>query len=242
MITLYRYDPVANPLKVMIALHEKGIDYESRWVDLQNFGQHEPEYLKINPEGQVPTLVHDGEIITQTTVINEYLEDAFPDTPPLRPREPLEIARMRQWNKYIDESVMDGGVSLHAWHNFAGAIARKFPDEEFEALANRIPLKRQEIKWRTARVGFPQETLDEGTAQVVEAVQRVEATLEKGPWLLGDFYSLADINFFAYCGFVLELLFPQLADRAKHPRVMDWIDRVRARPKVAEALAVKPPQ
>ena len=103
MLTLYHYLPVANGGKVLIALHEKELPFESRWVDLHKFEQHEPAYLKVNPEGQVPTLVHEGHAITQTSLINEYLEDAFPGTPRLRPKDPLEVARMRQWNKYINQ-------------------------------------------------------------------------------------------------------------------------------------------
>lgn len=240
MLTLHHYVPVANGGKVLIALHEKGIPFESRWVDLHRFEQHDPAYLKINPEGQVPALVHDGQIITQTSVINEYLEDAYPDTPKLRPDDPLEIARMRQWNKYIDDHVMQA-VSIHGWQVGAGAVARGYSDEEFERLMARVPLKRQQEKWRTARVGFPQQKLDECTAQVEEAVAKVEAALANGPWLIGDFYSLADINFFAYCGGALEAMFPAIGNRETCPRLLEWVVRMKARPGVAAALATTAP-
>lgn len=236
MLVLYHYVPVANGGKVLIALHEKELPFESRWVDLHKFAQHEPEYLKINPDGQVPTLVHEGQPVTQTSVINEYLEDAFPDTPKLRPSDPLEIARMRQWNKYIDDHVMQA-VSIHGWQRGAGAVARGYSDEEFERLVERIPLKQQRVKWRTARAGFPQAKLDECTAQVDEAVDKVEAALAEGPWLLGEFYSLADINFFAYCGGALEAMFPTIGSRERCPRLLDWVERMKARPAVARALA-----
>ncbi|MBC7986812.1 MAG: glutathione S-transferase family protein [Sphingomonadaceae bacterium] len=241
MIILYHYVPVANGGKVLIALHEKGIAFESRWVDLHKFEQHEPDYLKINPEGQVPTLVDDGQAITQTSVINEYLEDAYPDAPKLRPDQPLEIARMRQWNKYIDDQVMQA-VSIHGWQVNAGAIARAHSDEDFGRLVARIPLEQQRIKWRTAREGFPQEKLDEATRQVEEAVARVEEALANGPWLLGEFYSLCDINFFAYCGGALERMFPAIGNRETCPRVMDWVERMNARPGVARAMAIRAPE
>ena len=70
---------MANSLKSMIPLKEKGLAYESVYVDLHKFEQHSDWFVAINPEGQVPVLDHDGTIITHTTVINEYLEDAFPD-------------------------------------------------------------------------------------------------------------------------------------------------------------------
>ena len=240
MIKLYHFVPVANGGKVLIALHEKGIPFESRWVDLHRFEQHDPHYLEVNPEGQVPALVHEGQVITQSSVINEYLEDAFPDAPPLRPSKTLAVARMRQWNKYIDDHVMQA-VSIHGWQKGAGPIAREYSDEAFETLVARIPLERQRVKWRTAREGFPQAKLDECTAQVAEAVARVELALAEGRWLIGDLYSLADINFFAYCGSALEAMFPEIGHRGNCPRLLDWVDRMKARPGVAAALATTAP-
>ncbi|MBT0669167.1 glutathione S-transferase family protein [Novosphingobium profundi] len=240
MIELYHYVPVANGGKVLMALHEKEIPFRSHWIDLHAFEQHSPEYLEINPEGQVPALVHEGHVITQTSVINEYLEDAFPHSPPLRPSAPLEAARMRQWNKYIDDVVMEA-VSVHGWHTGAGQIARGYSDEEFDILMARVPLEKQRIKWRQARAGFAQEKLDDCTAKVAEAVARVEQALEQGPWLLGEFFSFADINFYAYCGGGLARMFPQIGSSATCPRVLEWVERMEARPGVAKALATSAP-
>lgn len=223
-----------------MALHEKGLPFKSHWIDLHKFEQHDPAYLKINPEGQLPALVHQGEVITQTTVINEYLEDAFPDTPRLRPGDPLLIARMRQWNRYIDDVVMEA-VSVHGWQTGAGAVARQYSDAEFERLMQRIPLEKQVTKWRTARAGFPQQQLDECTAKVEQAVARAESALSKGPWLIGDFFSLADINFYAYCGGALIKMFPAIGTDEKCPRLLDWIRRIEARPASVTALATKGP-
>ena len=107
----YHAEPMANSLKSMIPLKEKGLAYESVYVDLHKFEQHQDWFVAINPEGQVPVLDHDGIIITHTTVINEYLEDAFPDdqpaSGPLRPKTPVGAARMRYWNKFVDEQVMN---------------------------------------------------------------------------------------------------------------------------------------
>jgi glutathione S-transferase len=241
MIELYHYVPIANGGKVLIALHEKGLPFVSRWVDLHRFEQHEPAYLKINPEGQVPALVHEGEVVTQTTIILEYLEDAFPETPRLRPANPLQAARMRRWNKFIDDEVMEA-VSLHGWQRGVPQTAAKYSDEEFEALLARIPLERQRTKWREGRTGYPQERLDACTRQVEAAAAKVEAALADGPWLLGDGYSFADINFYAYCGVVLQSLFPDIGDRDRHPRLMEWVERMAARPAVAAAMAMTPPE
>ena len=93
----YHVEPAANSIKSMIPLLEKGLQWQSVYVDLHKFEQHQPWFTAINPEGQVPVLDHDGTIITQTTVINEYLEDVFPDSQPdsgpLRPRDAIGAAR-----------------------------------------------------------------------------------------------------------------------------------------------------
>lgn len=241
MLKLYHATPFANSGKVLITLHEKALPFESRFVDLHRFEQHEPWFLELNPEGQVPVLVHDGEVLTHTTVINEYLEDAFPDAPRLRPAEPLAIARMRVWNKYIDDRVMQA-VSIHGWQLTARATALALSEEEFENYLSRIPLKAQREKWRQARIGFPQADLDDARELVQEAVSKVDARLKLGPWLVGDLYTLADINFFSYCGDGLERLFPDIAKAPSSARVMDWIERVRNRAAVDTARAMTPPE
>lgn len=239
MLTLYHGPSAANGLKCLATLKEKGLDYKSVFLDLQNFEQHEPWYLEINPEGQVPTLVHDREILRDSSVINEYLEDAFPDTPPLMPADAAGKARVRHWNKYIDEQVMES-VSVHGWNTAIHAFANTFSEAAFERFVARIPLKRQRVKWRRAREGFPAGILDDATEKVADSVQRVEAQLEHSPWLAGDAFSLADINYFATAGLGLPRLFPDLATPDRAPRLLDWLERVQSRPAIQAALAVAP--
>lgn len=234
-IRYYHAEPAANSLKSMVPLIEKGIDYESVYVDLHKFEQHQPWFTAINPEGQVPVLEHDGAIITHTTVINEYLEDAFPDTPPLRPNTPLGNARMRYWNKFVDEHVMNY-VSMHGWHRMVGVIARGIESGEFEALVERIPLHEQREKWKTARSGFSEAELANATRKIELAVDKVEAQLAGTPWLAGDTFTLADINYYAMCGMMVERMFPEMDIAKRAPRMVEWRERVTARPAVAAAL------
>jgi glutathione S-transferase len=237
MLKLYHAEPVANSLKALIALKEKGLDFESIYVDLHKFEQHEPWFVKINPEGQVPVLDHAGLIITHTTVINEYLEDAFPESPSLRPADPLGKARMRYWNKFCDEHVMNY-VSIHGWHRMVGVIARSVESGEFEKLVARIPLHEQREKWRTARSGFSEADLANATRRIEVAVDKVEKQLAETPWLAGKTYTLADINFFSYCGMSLQRMFPEMQVERRAPRLVEWIARMRARPAVKAAFAM----
>jgi len=236
-LKLYHAEPIANSLKSLIPLQEKGLKFESVYVDLHKFEQHQPWFVAINPEGQVPVLDHDGAIITHTTVINEYLEDAFPDAPSLRPADPIGKARMRYWNKFIDEHVMNY-VSMWGWHRMVGIIARSIEAGEFERLLTRIPLYEQREKWRTARSGFSETDLANATRKIEVAVEKVEAQLRNNPWLAGAMFTLADINFFSHCGLALGRMFPEIGTRERCPSLLDWVERVRKRPGVAAALAM----
>jgi len=235
----YHAEPLANSLKSMIPLKEKGLAYESIYVDLHKFEQHQPWFVAINPEGQVPVLDHDGTIITHTTVINEYLEDAFPndnpDDGPLRPRDPVGAARMRYWNKFVDEHVMNY-VSMHGWHRLVGVIARNIESGDFEELMAHVPLPDQRKKWMTARSGFSEADLAHALEKIEYALNKVEKALGETAWLAGDAYTLADINFYSHCGAMVNRMFPDLKVDERFPNIVRWRSAMVARPAVAEAL------
>lgn len=233
----YHAEPLANSLKSMLPLFEKGLAFESIYVDLHKFEQHSDGFKAINPEGQVPVLDHDGAIITQTSVINEYLEDAFPDAPPLRPNNPVGNARMRTWNKFVDEHVMNF-VSMHGWHRMVGVIARTIDSGEFEKLLANIPLHEQREKWKTARSGFSEADLANATRKIEVAVDKVEAQLAETPWLAGAMYTLADINFYSHCGMMVERMFPEMEIAKRCPRLVDWRTRVAERSASKQAAAM----
>ena len=237
MLKLYQAEPAANSLKALLSFKEKDLEFESVYVDLHKFEQHEPWFVAINPEGQVPVLDHDGVIITHTTVIGEYLEDAFPKAPPLRPADPVGKARMRYWNKFCDEHVMNY-VSMHGWHRMVGVIARSIDAGEFEKLLTRIPLHEQREKWRTARSGFSEADLANATRKIEVAVDKIEQQLTATPWIAGDMYTLADINLFAMAGFAVERMFPEMNVDKRAPRFTAWVQRVYERPGVKAALAM----
>jgi glutathione S-transferase len=180
-------------------------------------------------------LDHDGHIVTHTSVINEYLEDAFREIP-LRPRDPLGAARMRYWNKFVDEHVTNH-VSMHGWHRMVGIIARKIDSGEFGKLMERIPLPDQRKKWMNARSGFSEADLGNATEKIVYAVDKVEKQLAQTQWLAGNDYTLADINFYSHCGMMVERMFPELGIAQRCPRLVEWRERMTARPAVARAIA-----
>jgi glutathione S-transferase len=110
MLELYHNDMSTCAQKVRFALAEKGENWQSHHLDLRARDQQRPEYLRLNTNAVVPTLVHDGTVIIESTVINEYIDEAFPG-PALRPADAIGRARMRLWTKQLDEGLhADTGV------------------------------------------------------------------------------------------------------------------------------------
>ena len=236
MLELYHFEPGANSLKSMLCLKEKGVEFVSHYVNLHEFEQHDPEYVKVNPNGQVPALVHDGAVITESTVINEYMEDVFPDKP-LRPADPVVRANMRVWTKFVDEYFCPA-LSILGWNRIIKPMVEHLSEEEFEAKLARIPLKEQQDKWRTAaNRTFPQEQLDDCQRRVEVSIQRVEKALEESDWIAGPDYSLADISCFSMMA-PMAMFNEQTMNQDKTPRCMDWHARMMERPAVKETFAM----
>ena len=228
MLKLYSFGPGANSLKPLLALYEKGLPFESRFLNPGKFEHHEDWFKQINPNGQVPALDHDGRIITESTVICEYLEDVFPDAPPLRPADPYLAAQMRIWTKWVDEYFC-WCVSTIGWHRRVGVMARAYSDEAFEAYVKRIPIYEQQVKWRRAREGFPQDLLDEEMRKIAFSVKKLEARLRESVWLAGPDYTLADICNFAIAN-GMENNYAELVNDKDTPHLIDWIKRINDRP------------
>ena len=236
MLELYHGEPAANSLKSLLCLKEKGLDFVSHRLNLAEFEQHDPEYVTINPNGQVPTLVHDGNVITESTLINEYLEDVFPK-PRLRPEDPVARAHMRYWTKFVDEYFCPA-LSVLGWQAIIKGMVEHLSEQEFEAKIARIPLKEQQDKWRiAAKQAFPKEQLDDCTRRVEVSVARIEAALSRSPWVAGPDYTLADISCFAMMA-GMPVFQPKIMNGENAPWCMDWHARMLARPAVKATLAI----
>ena len=236
MLKLYHYEPSANSMKPMLCLKEKGIAFESRYIDLHSFEQHSPEFVAVNPNGQVPALVHDGQVITESTVINEYLEDVFPAVR-LRPEDPVLRARMRVWSKFVDEYFCPA-LSMLGWNLLVPGIVERLAKGEFDRLLERIPLKEQRDKWKTAAThAFTEEQLADSRRKVAVSIERMEHTLADSRWLAGDEYSLADVNSISMVAPVPHIV-PEAMNEKNAPRALDWLRRMNERPAVKATLAM----
>jgi len=236
MLELYHAEPVANSMKPLICLKEKGLDFVSHYVDLLRFEQHDPAFVKINPSGQVPVLVHDGAVITESTVINEYLDDVFPEVP-LRPADPVARARMRVWSKFVDEYFCPA-LSMIGWHFMVRRIAKAIAKDEFEKLLERIPLPEQRQKWATvAGESFTEEQLADRWRRCGLSIQRMESILAKYQGLASDEYSLADVNSYSMVAGMPRLM-PEHMNENNAPRSLEWLVRMDERPAVKAALSM----
>lgn len=235
-VDLYHAEPGSNSLKVLQAIHEKGISFNSHYINLSKFEQHSPAYTKVNPAGQVPTLVHDGRVLTESTVINEYIDDAF-DGPSLKPAAPYDQGLMRIWTKYVDE-VFRPSLSFLAWHRVIPGLAKSLPEGEFEDRLKRIPLKEKRDKWElAAKGGFTERELEGWRENLSDVTNRVEKALSGHDWLVADQFTLADIAVFA-----MAISMPRshgdLWNLERTPNAMAWLERMKARAGVAAALAM----
>jgi glutathione S-transferase len=97
-VKLYNSDLSPYASRVRIAIYAKNLPVE---ILAPPGGMSSPEYKQRNPTGKVPALEVDGQVIAESEVINEYLEDRFP-TPSLRPADPLARARMRTLSRFAD--------------------------------------------------------------------------------------------------------------------------------------------
>lgn len=227
-LVLYHAWASSASRKVRFCLAEKGLAYERHALDLRKFEHHTPEYRKLNPSGVVPALLHDGAPIIESTIINEYLDDVFPE-PSLRPADARERAEMRLWSKYVDDVCLPA-VLVQNWSRVMRPVAENWTDAELEAHLKNIPTQERRDIWRRmARQPYTAAELAASMDKLRDMIRRVEATLRTRPWLAGGSFSLADINMTPYVKRVEELESVQL-DPERHPKIADWWRRITDRP------------
>jgi glutathione S-transferase len=232
MLELYHSINSVCAQKVRIALEEKGQQAKDHLMTLRG-DQFEPAYLKLNPGGVVPTLIHDGEPIIESSLILYYIDDAFP-TPPLMPKSPYQRHRVRMYNKLIDEYVHNSCMILTFATAFRPAFLKMAP-EAWQAEIAKSPLKRRaEYKRSVIEHGLDSEFVAEALAQHRKLLSWMADSLNSGPYLAGEDFSNADCAVIPYI-LRLELLkLGAIWDR--YPSVAAWWERARARPSVKAAI------
>ncbi|WP_290771017.1 glutathione S-transferase family protein [Hoeflea sp.] len=234
MLTLYHSGSSVCSQKVRLALAEKGIPWTSRNLDMTK-GEHQtPDYLKLNPNGVVPTLVTDtGDVIRESSVIIEYV-DALA-APLLMPVRGSAVWQTRLW--------LIRCIEIHAAINsltFATVIRKmvlgSMTAEQLEDWLARAPgpditEKRRDLMNRGA-----QSPHVDGAVATLDGVFRdMDTALRNGPWLMGDDYSLADCALLAYVDRVRRLGLGGLYE-GRFGSIAYWLERSRARPSYGSAI------
>jgi glutathione S-transferase len=219
-----------------MALEEKGVEWTSRYVDLFKFDQLKPEYLAINPDGVVPTLVHNGEPIRESTIINEYIDAAFPG-PSLIPRDPLKQARMREFIRQCEDG-FDGIVKLTMVKYILPKLRNRWGQEELIKQAARRPMRYyQDVHSRAVRGEITEAELAESRSAIEELLDRLEGILVPGSWIVDEELTLADIAIAPYMFRLLALGSDQFWSEDRRPRVAAWYQMLSARPSFQKAVA-----
>lgn len=220
--------------KARVCLAEKGLDYTEHHLDLRSGDQQDPEYLKLNPRGVVPTLIDGQKVIRESNVILEYLDDEYP-TPSLRPRDSLGKAQMRLWLKRFDEGLHDiATATISMGTAFRHQYLEK-DDVELEALIEKIPDPIKRIRRRdVVENGTKAQEFRKAVWMMDDCMCDMQEQLERSEWLAGECYSLADVAYTPYLTRLDHL--GLLGFIENRPQVSDWYQRVKARPSYTEAI------
>ncbi len=237
MLELYHHGSSACAAKVRFALAEKRLPWIGHYVDILAGEQFQPGFLAINPKAVVPVLVHDGEIIRESTVICEYLEEAFREHP-IYPSSPLERARVRIWTKAVDEELHPACSAItyvvsHR-HTIVRSGVRSF--EQFLSNGAGEGTAARALKWQYIEHGLAAPGVAEKIRLYEAYLRKMQDTLARQEWLAGRDFSMADIAMSPYVNRLAALAMEGLWTGGRLPAVARWFERIRERPSFSSAF------
>ena len=231
------YDAANSPCarKVRMMLIENDIEFESRWLALAVMEQKQPWYLKLNPNGLVPTLLHGDTVIFDANVIIEYLDKTLPgsnlvpDSVDLQTQMRMWMAFEMEWAKpfrdviyqtYAKKRLRETGVSAAF---LGGEIQKRTTNPAYLHAATSVLLDPVNEQYLSDRIAI-----------LMERMAWMEGQLtHNDAWLLGDDFSLADIalaprlDMFSFIG-VTDFYF-------RYPLIEAYMNRIKARPSWARS-------
>lgn len=235
MIELYHWEPVSHSLRVLICLQETGVDYKSHYVDLLDFEQFSDEFLAVNPVGQVPVLRNNDVTMTESSLINEYLVDSFPDSG-LAATDSLGWYNTIIWSKYIDYNLGSSLATLGCRKYLAPLLKARDHDELAKEIES-IPVEERRPGWQLAADdAYDDDHIGNSERKVKLVVERMEEILSDSEWLVGNGYSIADIDTFAMMCSLTDVA-PDIVNEDKAPNTLAWLARVADRRAVKAVMA-----
>lgn len=234
LIELYHHGSSVCAAKVRMVLAEKGLNWTGHYLDILKGEQFDPAYLKLNPKGVVPTLVDNGEVIRESSLICEYLDDQYP-APPLKPATAADKVRMRYWPKFVDEYLHPACAVLTFSASHRHTINQMSGPEIDEYLA-RTPnpdLRKRKREW--IELGFEGPEVVKAVMTFDKMLADIDAALTGQNWLVAGTFTLADISVLPYVN-RLEGLNMLEYWQPERPRAAAWFERMKARPSFAPAI------
>jgi glutathione S-transferase len=237
MLELYHHGSSVCAAKVRLALAEKGLPWEGHYLDILKGEQFRPDYLAINPKAVVPTLVHDGDVITESTVICEYLEETFADRS-IYPATPSARARVRVWTKAVDEELHPACSAVTYVVSHRHTILRNGVGsfDDFLKQGGADGLAARTLKWQWIQHGLAAPGAADKIRLYAGYLQKMDSVLATSEWLAGDAFSMADIAIAPYVNRLDVLAMDGLWRNGRLPRVERWFERIKARPSFRPAL------
>ena len=231
-IELYHAGMSVCSEKVRILLAERGQAFVSHPLDLRAGDQQKPEYLKLNPNAVVPTIVHDGNVVIESNIILEYLAEVLPG-PSLTTATPLGRTKMRYWTKQLDENIHQLTSVISFAIGFRYQLLAK-PREQALMVLHKIPDPfRRERQIDIYEKGVESSHFGPAIRRFDKMLGDMQTDLSATKWLASADYSLADIAFTPYVNRLEQLQLQHMW--ATRPKVAAWFDAVRARPSFAKA-------
>ncbi len=233
MLELYHSWDSFCSFKIRLCLEEKGLDWTGHHIDLMKFENLRPDYLAVNCNGLVPTLIDDGTVIVESTIINEYLDDAYPSAP-LRPEDARAKAQMRLWVQHEEEELFVA-VRPASLNLMMKQVIGRYSEDDLDALLQHHPRQdRVAFLKKVFKAPFDADAVEKSRRRLAAAFKHMEETLSRTLWLAGDSYSLADIAAAPVIDRIERLGMADLWQNL--PGIEDWITRLKARPAYQKAL------
>jgi glutathione S-transferase len=223
---LYNHPFSPASQKVRLVLVEKGLTWTQRNLDLPNKENLEPWYRDINPLGMLPTLVDGDAVINESSVICEYLEDAYPELS-LRPENHAERAKMRWWMNVVDDRLHYSAGAL-VWPALMRPALLEKSEQERETILSQIPDRARQARHRRwVQYGVNNPDFKQAVLVYNDTVKEMDRCLMDRPWLAGENFSLADCALLPYFQAVDQMGWDGLFN--SFPKVVDWFSRGQAR-------------
>jgi glutathione S-transferase len=236
-IELYHFWDSFCSFKVRICLAEKGLTWRGHHIDLMAFENLKPGYLTINGKGLVPTLRHGSDFIPESSIINEFIDEQYPD-PRLTPIEPIARARMRQWVK-VEEDELFAAVRPASLNLMMKQAFAKFSEGDLDRLLTTHPRPYLIPTLKKMFLDPPDpKAVAQSRKMLATALAKMDQQLARsGPWLAGQTYSLADIAAAPAIDRIERLGMADLWEAL--PAFKSWVGRMTSRPAYQKAA---PPQ